>query len=364
MALRVIVSLILMLLLLGAVIYWITFHPDPVQEQPVVCRSEAPLLRPGRSLKVMTYNVQYMAGKKYVFFYELPGDRGPDDRPAPEVIAYTVGEVARIIREERPDVVLLQEVNDGAKRTDYRDQLALLLEELPEEYACHTSAFYWKAAFVPHPRILGSVGMKLSIVSRYRIDRAVRYQLPPAPNNILKRQFYFKRAVLEARLPLEGGGELAVLNTHLDAWSGGSDVKQRQVDFILGLVSRLDSAGVPWVLGGDFNLLPPGLTPEQLPDYLEPYYEKEGTLRELYARYPAVPPLAAVTGPEYRRWFTHFPNHPHISAPDRTIDYIFASRWIGNVQGYVRQHDTQEISDHLPVIMECRVPGLIGADRH
>jgi len=64
------------------------------------------------------------------------------------------------------DVVLLQEIDDGAARTDYNDQLARLLPLLPPEYVCHTTAFYWKAAYVPHPRIHGGAGDPVKVPDR------------------------------------------------------------------------------------------------------------------------------------------------------------------------------------------------------
>ena len=97
-----------------------------------------------------------------MFFYDLPGGKGPDKRPSKEDIAATLNEVARVIREENPDIILLQEVDDNARRTDYQDQLALLLELIPADYKFHASAFYWQSPFVPHPKIMGKVGMKLS----------------------------------------------------------------------------------------------------------------------------------------------------------------------------------------------------------
>jgi endonuclease/exonuclease/phosphatase family metal-dependent hydrolase len=172
-----------------ALLVWaITYHPAEVQAEAIVCAEDAPVLQPGQSLKVLSYNVQFVAGKNYVFFYDLPDDAGPDERPSAADIAQTVQEVARVIRAENPDVILLQEVDDGSARTDHEDQLARLRALLPQDYKCHTATFYWKAAFVPHPRIMGAIGQKLAIVSKYRLDRASRYQLALAPGNLLTQQ--------------------------------------------------------------------------------------------------------------------------------------------------------------------------------
>jgi len=278
-----------------------------------------------------------MAGKDYHFYYE----GGTDERPSPEAIDKTTKEVARVIKDEDPDIVLLQEVDDGADRTDNEDQLQNLLKLLPEEYSSHSSTFYWQAAFAPHPHIMGSVGMKLSVISKYRIESATRYQLALKPDNWFVKQFDLKRAVLEVRIPREQGKDLLVFNTHLTAFAFGSDVRSRQVEEIQSILKETSGEGYPWVIGGDFNLQPPGI-------------EAEGNggevIKPLFDNYQAVPGYEEVNGPSPEVWYTHFPNDPEIREPNKTIDYFFLSNNLTLGEHYVRQEGTLDISDHLPVV--------------
>ncbi len=345
-----------LLLLLGAAIRLTTFHPPPQQAEPVHCPADAPLLEAGQTFKVMTWNVQYMAGKDYVFWYDVADGSGPDLRPSPEAISRTFAEVARVIGEERPDLVLLQEVNDGARRTDHEDQLARLLTLLPVEYSCHASAFYWKAAFLPEPHIMGSVGMKLSTVSRYRIESATRHQLPMVPKDFFTRQFYFRRAVLEARLPVRDGPAFVALNTHLDAFARGSDTMARQIAKVNELLFLLTRERLQWVIGGDFNVLPPGPQYEGLPESERVWYDPESELTLLFDRYQAVPSLADLSGPSPAEWFTHFPNNPEVPGPALTLDYLFVSDGMRIETSRVRRDDTLAISDHLPVVATVTLP--------
>ena len=312
------------------------------------------MVQRGRTLKVMSYNVQFMAGKGYVFFFDLPDDAGPDERPTPTDVSHTIDEVARVIRAEDPDIILLQEVDDGARRTDYEDQLSRLLAKLPPDYCCHSSTFYWKARFVPHRRIMGAVGMKLSTISKYRITSAVRHSLPPVPRNPLVRQFHPKRAILETRLPVEGAKDLVVLNLHLEAFPQNSDVMGKQVARLEALLRDLDRSGHPWVMGGDFNLLPPGQY-ARLPAGQRVAYRENTEMDVLYGVYQVCPTLENLGGSDRSQWFTHFPNDPGISAPDRTIDYLILPRETQVREAHVRQQDTLEISDHLPLVMTFRV---------
>jgi endonuclease/exonuclease/phosphatase family metal-dependent hydrolase len=349
-------TLALLLAALVSLVWILTFHPRQQQAEPVICAPDAPLLQPGQALKVLTWNVQFMAGKNYVFFFDVPNGKGPDERPSKQDITHTLNEVARVIRDENPDLVLLQEVDNGAARTDYEDQLLRLLRLLPSAYACHVSAFYWKAAYVPHPRIHGSVGLTLATLSKYRISAARRHQLSLIPGNFVTQQFNLKRAVLEARLPLEGGSEFVALNAHLDAFAQGSNTMEKQVNEVNSLLRSLTQSGHPWLIGGDFNLLPNAEAYRRLPPRQQYYFNPQTEIAPLFESYQAVPSVAEVSGPDYQQWFTHLPNDPDVGGTDRTIDYLFFARAVRLGQHYVRQQDTQRISDHMPLISEFHLP--------
>ncbi|WP_240326628.1 endonuclease/exonuclease/phosphatase family protein, partial [Pseudomonas syringae] len=253
---RLLLRLTLYGLLLVAVllllVFQLTWRPPARELLTVSCNPavEAPKLVPGQALKVMTWNIQYLAGKRYVFWYDMADGSGPDERPTHEDLAYNLDEVARVIRDEQPDIVLLQGVDDGAKNSDYEDQLALIKERVADLYPCSTQAFYWKAEFVPNPHIWGSVGRKLVTLSRFHIDSAERLQLPVPDANIISRQFQPKDALLVSYLPLRDGGKLAVINTSLTTARRAGDTAQKQVAATETQLDKLESGGTPWLIGG------------------------------------------------------------------------------------------------------------------
>ncbi|MET0612497.1 MAG: endonuclease/exonuclease/phosphatase family protein [Pseudomonas caspiana] len=359
---RLIRFMLILVLLAGVLlglVYTLTWRPAPREELPVACSpaDKAPRLIPGQALKVMTWNIQYLAGKRYVFWYDMTDGSGPDERPTPEDVAFNLDEVARVIRDEQPDIVLLQEVNDGAKNTDYDDQLALLQERVTDLYPCSSEAFYWKADFVPNPHIAGSVGMKLATLSRFEIDRAERIQLPIRDANLISRQFQRKPALLVSYLPLRDGGHLAVINTHLEPFIEGDDAMQRQVQATSKLLDKFEATGTPWLIGGDFNLLPLGQY-QRLPVEQRSLYQPDSQLHVLWDKYPMIPNNVEVGGIDRSKWLTHFPNDPRLNGPDRTVDYLFYSPRLKRVGASVRQEDTLLISNHLPVIGRFLLPVL------
>lgn len=338
----------------SAAFYLATWHPRPVEKAPVSSSGSEPVLKSGQKIKILSWNVQFMAGKNYVFFFDEWDSSGPDTRPSAEDITVSFNEVARIIRDESPDIILLQELDSYAKRTDGEDQLKRLLTLLPPEYSASTYAWYWKAPFVPHPQIMGSVGMKLAVISKYRMESATRYQLPLMPNNIIVRNLQFKRAVLEAVFPVEGGTPFSAFSIHQDAFAQGSDTMQRQVDLVSSILAEREKNGGSWAIGGDFNLLPPGAAYDRLPDEEKPYFQKESEIAHLYDEFAAWPTLEDVNGTAAEQYFTHWPNYG--DKPDRTIDYYFTGSNV-KVEDYrIRSQDTLSISDHLPFILECILP--------
>src|SRR5438445_287818 len=77
----------------------------------------------------------------------------------------TLGRIADFLGAEDPDFVLLQEVDQFARRTGYLDETRLLQEALPVKLRSCTAADYWRSKFVPHPRVMGPAGTQLVVFS-------------------------------------------------------------------------------------------------------------------------------------------------------------------------------------------------------
>ncbi|MCP8464047.1 endonuclease/exonuclease/phosphatase family protein [Pseudomonas sp. ZM23] len=352
---RILFILLIVLLLAATAAAWLlAWHPAGREAVAAQCRAPAALLQPGQALKVMTWNVQYLAGKRYIFWDDLPDTTGPDDKPSAEDLAYTLDEVVRVIRDETPDIVLLQEVDDGAAATGEQDQQALIGARLADLYPCSTAAFDWKARFDPNPHVFGSAGRKLVTFSRFQITSGERLALPQRASIPLLRLFAPQPALLQSELPIRGGGKLTVINTRLER-PNGDDTPQRQVDALELHLSSLQRAGQPWLLGGDLGLLPLGQYP-YLPEVLRAPYRANSELNLLAARFPMIPAVQESSGAEQENWYTHFPNDPRVHKPDRTLDYLIYSPRLSRIEAGVRSNDTLRISNHLPLTGRFLLP--------
>ena len=350
-----------LLILLGlgvalALLIWsITFHPPALQAEPVVNQPGSPTLESGQEVKVLSWNLQYMSGKNYEFWYDHIDGNGPDIRASKEDISTTFNQVAELIIAQNPDVILLQELHDNANRTDYEDQLQRLLTLLPAEYSNYSESFYWQADFVPLPQIMGSVGMKLAIISKYKLDSALRHQLATIKADPVTDQFNFRRAIQEVALPVADGSKLSLMNTHFDAFAQGSDTMQQQVAYMEQLLAVKNANGEAWVIAGDLNLLPPGQY-DLMDEDAKGYYQPTSELERIYEQFKVIPTIAQANGANAKRWFTHFPNRKEIAGPDRTIDFFVHSDHLQVAGAQVIQQNTWHISDHLPMIMTLTLP--------
>ena len=164
--------------------------------------------------------------------------------------------------------------------------------------------------------------------------------------------FNLRRALLDVRIPLADGGELAILNTHLSAFSKGDGTLGKQVQQIADHLDFLDEQGTPWILGGDFNALHPGDDPSRLPKDDQAWYaEADSPIRPLFDRYTSAVSLEEIAR-NPRAWFTYAPFGQH--EPDRVLDYVFHSAGVKPKSLKVDQ-EHGHTSDHMPVVFRFRL---------
>ncbi|MCS5558640.1 MAG: endonuclease/exonuclease/phosphatase family protein, partial [Oceanospirillaceae bacterium] len=282
------VTVVFLVLALALLVWSTTFHPPALQQEPVVNITQAPVLKSGQDVKLLSWNLQYMSGKNYEFWYDHIDGNGPDIRASKEDISTTFNQVAELIIAQNPDIILLQELHDNAKRTDYEDQLQRLLTILPPEYSNYSETFYWQADFVPLPQIMGSVGMKLAVISKYKLSDALRHQLATIKADPVTDQFNFRRAIQEVTLPVSDGSKLSLMNTHFDAFAQGSDTMQQQVLYMEQLLAGKNANGEAWVIAGDLNLLPPGQY-DNMDNDAKGYYQPTSELERIYTQFNVIP---------------------------------------------------------------------------
>lgn len=319
-SLRLLLVLALLPILLLAVLLVASWSPAARETASAQCSGRPALLRPGQTLKVMSWNLQQ-------------AEAGRD------TAEYTANleAIARILHDEQPDVVLLQALGNDADT-----QLQARLSGL---YPCLSQALYSQGGYIVHPNLHGNAGLKLAILSRFQINRAERLQLPASGDELTSRAFRPRPALLVSYLPVRGQGELAVVNTHFAEGNAAHEIRQQQAAATDSLLQELQRSDMIWLLGGTLNLLPPG---QMQPSSTE---DNDTTLQKLARRYPLIPSLNQASGAGQASWHTRTEGTP------RTLDYLLYSSRLTPFASQVRQHEFSLVTPHLPLIGRFFLPG-------
>ncbi|EPX57898.1 Endonuclease/exonuclease/phosphatase [Cystobacter fuscus DSM 2262] len=340
------------------------------------------------SLKVMSWNVKYGACR-IDFWFDFWGDRV---QMSSTEVTDCLTRVAALIREYDPDILMTEEIEVDSKRSAYIDQVRFLLENTNLRYAGYMST--WKARYVPSEGV-GRMDLGNAILSRYPILKAERIrQEDRTDQDPLTSTFYIKRAIGRVELDVGQGRRVAAYVVHTEAYDQDG-TKQKQIQQIHDV---LKAETLPWVIGGDFNELPPVCderaaagTPEscegklRLSGFLDERESSRGTdfeqppytpsvMKQYYDDFEPSIPLSryGVGEDNQRRYFTH-----SVLGPDsvndqgvpgywnRTLDYLFirkGEQWTDTdvIQGpnssFGIQSDALRLSDHAPVVGTWRLP--------
>jgi len=160
----------------------------------------------------------------------------------------------------KADVIFLQEVDINASRSYRLDEAAGLQEHLAGHGAIF--AVNYKVPWVPVPvtRPMGAVLSGLLTFSRFHVRSAVRNSLPGSeawPRQLAE----LDRCFIESRLPVEGGKELVLFNSHLSVFDRGGRIRKLQLAYMKKRISAEYQQGNYVIVGGDWNHGLPGTDP-------------------------------------------------------------------------------------------------------
>lgn len=241
--------------------------------------------RESRTFRLATYNVHSCIGL--------------DGRLSPR-------RIARVLAAATPDIVALQELDVGRRRSEFVDQAAQIAEALDMQLHFHSS-------FQVEEEEYGN-----AILSRFPLQLKQAGGLPGSSPG------QEPRGALWVEIDIEGTS-LQVINTHLGLSPGE---RMRQVEELLGAewLSHPDCTS-PVILCGDFNAGPRSRMYDEI-------------TRKLYDVQ-----LAVEGHKPQRTWFSR--------APIRRIDHVFADRSLHVSQVSVpRTRLAKTASDHSPLIVD------------
>ena len=318
----------------------------PVSDQPQLCQAKP--LPIGHPVKVMTYNIQFSLGK-YNQFWKFQ----PHAMPSESDVEATLEDIKRVIREQKPDILFLQEASRHSVISHYIDQIKSIGRELGEGF-CQKSQYYWNNAFVPSPNMLGAMDYSLVIFSRYFIENLKVTDLPE-DWTLPKAWFSPKRILLETELLVEDMSKVSLLNTHLSAHDENGELRMSQVMAVAKRIQELQQQKGSFILAGDFNLIPPSVR-NMLPQNQQKRFLPSMTMDLFYrnSNLSVIPSLEQVTGLERQKWTTAY--DINLYQLDLVLDYLIYSPSFELVESKVLQK-YYHLSDHVPVTATLYIKG-------
>lgn len=344
----IVLTLIVVICLLGisGVLVLVTSAPLPLAPFAVPGQTLEPDVNPnanvlterGAQVTVMTWNI--------AFGYGL-GANSEDAPPRPEADqAQRLAAIASFLKNNGPDVLLLQEVDFHAKRSHLVDQYSYLMREAGYSYGARV--VNWSKRFIPWPLLrywqwIGPMASGGAVLSRYPIcgHRAYEHPLPIA-NNFLYNMYYMNPYTQLVRI-CAGNESFFVLNSHFD--TGSKIEREREARALERIVIEGRAAAAVALVGGDFSSIPPE-------DPLQVVASENA--REGYRGDKTVAIVRAV--PRLKDVFTKLTTHPTpellrtypVDRPDARLDYLFIDEAIA-VSGVDVVRMTGTMSDHFPV---------------
>lgn len=260
---KVILGLILLcaLLVIGYVVYMQMHYYRIEDHTKLEVENQAEgTLKVGDTYTAVTYNIGFGAyGQEYSFFMdtgemqdgtETSGKYGKAISKE-SVEEHTEGAMQEL-EELDADFMLLQEVDVDSDRSYHVDQT----EELEDAFADYGNVFannfHSAYLFYPFSDPHGAVQAGLLNFSRYEISDAERRSYP-VDNSFITKFTDLDRCFAVMRLPVEGGRELVLINSHMSAYDEGGKIREKQLELLNSVMEEEYQAGNYVIVGGDFN---------------------------------------------------------------------------------------------------------------
>ena len=190
------------------------------------------------ALRVMTYNTHHAAGNDECEDPETAEGEIPEAE-----CALDLPRVADVILAEDPDIVALQEVDRFWARSGGADQ--------PDEFSQLLDMDVCFGANLSHePDDHADVDHEYGVatLSRYPVISCENHFLPTTEG-------WEQRGMLDTRIDVPGIGEVAVLNTHMQANVSGEpeEAARQRVEQAEAIAAHVETLEVPVIVLGDLN---------------------------------------------------------------------------------------------------------------
>lgn len=258
----VIIIILALLLVVGGYVIYLQSNYYRIEDHAVleVENNGEDVLKTGDTYSVVTYNIGFGAyGPDYSFFMDT-GEMKDGTKTSGKygkamslesVEAHTEGALG-VIEDLDADFYLLQEVDEDADRSYHVNQKEFIKTAMTGYASVFANNFHSAYLFYPFNDPHGAVQAGLLSFSRYQISEAERRSYP-VDNSFITKFTDLDRCFAQMRLPVEGGHELVLINSHMSAYDEGGTIRAQQLELLNSVMSEEYAKGNYVIVGGDFN---------------------------------------------------------------------------------------------------------------
>ena len=320
------------------------------------------------TILVMTWNIRFGIARA-LWYIDCCGDRSVFTK---EEVQNGLSNIVKKINELKPDILFIQEIDINCKRSGYIDEMQYIIDNTYFKYAAYASRLHDQ--YLPSDN-LGRINTGNAVFSRWKLT-AERIQLPDRTDyDALSSYFYMRSSFVKAKIQMPEHKSFYAIATHFEAFATDS-TRKMQAEKLASELAKIDAISANWILGADFNMIPPGSDKVDFcmddkcegESYHNPGdkpFHKDGSncepdtsnLRILYTKYKPDITLD-VYKQNQEKYFSYLPAHTqrnYVTDEWRKLDYLFTNyNWIEGTE--LTHQDCLMLSDHVPVTKKWEVP--------
>jgi len=289
---------------------------------------------------ITIWNIGYAGMNAEMDFFM---DGGRQTRITKEQTQNNMRQIVVILDTLQSDFILLQEVDERAKRSYSINEYRQITDFMPDYHL--SKAFNFKTGYVPLPVMnpIGRVRSGLATLSKTIPVKVERYSFPnvtPVP----QRLFDLKRCFMVSEYKTQDNNSLYVINTHNSAFDSGEGRKE-EMDYLRTVVENLYRQGAYVIVGGDWNQTSPDYPAEPTTPQYTPHRLTENLLPE---GWQVIDDKSVET--------VRFANEPYVKGRTltATVDFFLASPNVNVME--IKCFDLEfKNSDHNPVRARFRL---------
>ena len=158
---------------------------------------------------------------------------------------------ANLIKEQSPDIVFLQEVDDNSTRSYHVDQHKMLDDAFDGYDSVFARNFHSAFLCAPPLQPHGFANSGLLTLTDFTMTDSVRRSLPISES--LTKFFDLDRCYSVSRAKTEDGKELVLIDLHLSAYGTNGDLQTQQMTMLFNEMKEEYDKGNYVIAAGDFN---------------------------------------------------------------------------------------------------------------